>query len=217
MDFPCNNVKKFGAKRRHPVDVRVEMEKRGLSNSEDQTKSAKKKKAEDAEVDAATGSRVYTVEYTVDTAIEEFDEDFMNGMWEDAMLEEDYEEAIESVNQREIDEHNVHESSKHLDVVYGSMASAKAAAKDTVIRLCKEYWKLQAKTDKEEDEVDDDDMDRYASTYFNEYKEGNWTRLYKYLGSWNLKFKFDKKEPDLPEHMMSTTVCVGVRELKFVE
>ena len=217
MDFPCNNVKKIGAKRRHPVDVRVEMEKRGLSNSEDQTKSAKKKKAEDAEVDAATGSRVYTVEYTVDTAIEEFDEDFMNGMWEDAMLEEDYEEAIESVNQREIDEHNVHESSKHLDVVYGSMASAKAAAKDTVIRLCKEYWKLQAKTDKEEDEVDDDDMDRYASTYFNEYKEGNWTRLYKYLGSWNLKFKFDKKEPDLPEHMMSTTVCVGVRELKFVE
>jgi len=166
VDFPCNNVKKFGAKRRHPVDVRVEMEKRGLSNSEDQTKSAKKKKAEDAEVDAAPGSRVYTVEYTVDTAIEEFDEDFMNGDWEDAMLEEDYEEAIESVNQREIDEHN---------------------------------------------------MDRYASTYFNEYKEGNWTRLYKYLGSWNLKFKFDKKEPDVPEHMMSTTVCVGIRELKFVE
>ena len=195
----------------------LSMAKRGLSNSEDQTKSAKKKKAEDAEVDAAPGSRVYTVEYTVDTAIEEFDEDFMNGMWEDAMLEEDYEEAIESVNQREIDEHNVHESSKHLDVVYGSMASAKAAAKDTVIRLCKEYWKLQAKTDKEEDEVDDDDMDRYASTYFNEYKEGNWTRLYKYLGSWNLKFKFDKKEPDVPEHMMSTTVCVGIRELKFVE
>ena len=197
----------------------LSMAKRGLPNSEDQTKSAKsaKKKAEDAEVDAAPGSRVYTVEYTVDTAIEEFDEDFMNGMWEDAMLEEDYEEAIESVNQREIDEHNVHESSKHLDVVYGSMASAKAAAKDTVIRLCKEYWKLQAKTDKEEDEVDDDDMDRYASTYFNEYKEGNWTRLYKYLGSWNLKFKFDKKEPDVPEHMMSTTVCVGIRELKFVE
>ena len=160
---------------------------------------------------------MYTVEYQVDTAIEEYDEDFMNGDWEDAMLEEDYEEAIESVNQREIDEHNVHESSKHLDVVYGSMASAKAAAKDTVIRLCKEYWKLQAKTDKEEDEVDDDDMDRYASTYFNEYKEGNWTRLYKYLGSWNLKFKFDKKEPDVPEHMMSTTVCVGIRELKFVE
>ena len=159
------------------------MAKRGLSNSEGQTKSAKKKKAEDAEVDAAPGSRVYTVEYQVDTTIDEFDEDFMNGDWEDAMLEEDYEEAIESVNQREIDEHNVHESSKHLDVVYGSMASAKAAAKDTVIRLCKEYWKLQAKTDKEEDEVDDDDMDRYASTYFNEYKEGNWTRLYKYLGS----------------------------------
>jgi hypothetical protein len=195
----------------------LSMAKRGLSNSEDQTKSAKKKKAEDAEVDAAPGSRVYTVEYQVDTTIDEFDEDFMNGDWEDAMLEEDYEEAIESVNQREIDEHNVHESSKHLDVVYGSMASAKAAAKDTVIRLCKEYWKLQAKTDKEEDEVDDDDMDRYASTYFNEYKEGNWTRLYKYLGSWNLKFKFDKKEPDVPEHMMSTTVCVGIRELKFVE
>ena len=195
----------------------LSMAKRGLPNSEDQTKSAKKKKAEDAEVDAAPGSRVYTVEYQVDTAIEEFDEDFMNGDWEDAMLEEDYEEAIESVNQREIDEHEVHESSKHLDVVYGSMASAKAAAKDTVIRLCKEYWKLQAKTDKEEDEVDDDDMDRYASTYFNEYKEGNWTRLYKYLGSWNLKFKFDKKEPDVPEHMMSTTVCVGIRELKFVE
>ena len=197
----------------------LSMAKRGLPNSEDQTKSAKsaKKKAEDAEVDAAPGSRVYTVEYTVDTAIEEFDEDFMNGDYEDAMLEEDYEEAIESVNQREIDEHEVHESSKHLDVVYGSMASAKAAAKVTVIRLCKEYWKLQAKTDKEEDEVDDDDMDRYASTYFNEYKEGNWTRLYKYLGSWNLKFKFDKKEPDVPEHMMSTTVCVGIRELKFVE
>ena len=195
----------------------LSMAKRGLSSSEDQTKSAKKKKAEDAEVDAAPGSRVYTVEYQVDTTIDEFDEDFMNGDWEDAMLEEDYEEAIESVNQREIDEHNVHESSKHLDVVYGSMASAKAAAKDTVIRLCKEYWKLQAKTDKEEDEVDDDDMDRYASTYFNEYKEGNWTRLYKYLGSWNLKFKFDKKEPDVPEHMMSTTVCVGIRELKFVE
>ena len=73
-----NDVKKIGAKRRHPVDVRVEMEKRGLSNSEDQTKSAKKKKAEDAEVDAAPGSRVYTVEYQVDTTIEEFDEDFMD-------------------------------------------------------------------------------------------------------------------------------------------
>ena len=50
------------------------MAKRGLSNSEDQTKSAKKKKAEDA----APGSRVYTVEYQVDTTIEEFDEDFMD-------------------------------------------------------------------------------------------------------------------------------------------
>ena len=215
MDFPCNNVKKFGAKRRHPVDVRVEMEKRGLSNSEDQTKSAKKKKAEDAEVDAAPGSRVYTVEYQVDTAIEEFDEDFMNGDWEDAMLEEDYEEAIESVNQREIDEHEVHESSKHLDVVYGSMASAKAAAKVTVIRLCKEYWKLQAKTDKEMDGVDD--MDRYASTYFKEYKEGNWTRLYKYYGTWNTKHGRDAEESDLPAHLMSATICVGIRELKFVE
>ena len=59
------------------------MAKRGLSNSEDQTKSVKsaksaKKKAEDAEVDAAPGSRVYTVEYQVDTTIEEFDEDFMD-------------------------------------------------------------------------------------------------------------------------------------------
>ena len=220
MDFPCNNVKKFGAKRRHPVDVRVEMEKRGLSNSEDQTKRAKKKKAEDAEVDAAPGSRVYTVEYQVDTAIEEFDEDFMNGDWEDAMLEEDYEEAIESVNQREIDEHNVHESSKHLDVVYGSMASAKAAAKVTVIRLCKEYWKLHAKTDKElngVDNEDDDDMERRASSCIDEYKEGNWTRLYSYFGWWNLKLKRDKKEPDLPEHTMSAAICVGVRELEVVE
>ena len=56
----------------------LSMAKRGLSNSEDQTKSAKKKKAEDAEVDAAPGSRVYTVEYQVDTTIEEFDEDFMD-------------------------------------------------------------------------------------------------------------------------------------------
>ena len=56
----------------------LSMAKRGLSNSEDQTKSAKKKKAEDAEVDAAPGSRVYTVEYQVDTAIDEFDEDVMD-------------------------------------------------------------------------------------------------------------------------------------------
>ena len=192
----------------------VEMAKRGLPNSEDQTKSAKsaKKTAEDATKarDAAPGSRVYTVEYQVDTAIEDFD---VEGM----MDEEDYAETFESAMQEERQEHEVHEASQHLGVVYGSMASAKAAAKDTVIRLCKEYWKLQAKTDKEEDEVDDDDMDRYASTYFDGYKEGNWTRLYTYLGSWNLKFKRDKKEPDLPAHMMSTTVCVGIRELKFVE
>ena len=60
----------------------LSMAKRGLPNSEDQTKSAKsaKKKAEDAEKaeDAAPGSRVYTVEYQVDTTIEEFDEDFMD-------------------------------------------------------------------------------------------------------------------------------------------
>ena len=62
------------------------MAKRGLSNSEDQTKSVKsaksaKKKAEAAETarDAATGSRVYTVEYEVDTTIREFDEDIMDG------------------------------------------------------------------------------------------------------------------------------------------
>ena len=52
------------------------MAKRGLPNIEDQTKSAKsaKKKAEDA----APGSRVYTVEYQVDTTIDEFDEDVMD-------------------------------------------------------------------------------------------------------------------------------------------
>ena len=207
MDFPCNNVKKFGAKRRHPVDVRVEMEKRGLSNSEDQTKSAKKKKAEDAEVDAATGSRVYTVEYTVDTAIEEFDEDFMNGMWEDAMLEEDYEEAIESVNQREIDEHNVHESSKHLDVVYGSMTSAKAAAKGTFTVLCKDFLELA------DDDKNDEYLDRTASKFVDEYKEGNWTRLYKYNGDWGLQLNNEK----CPAHKMSATICVGIKELEVVE
>ena len=56
------------------------MAKRGLPNSEDQTKSAKSAKSakKKAEVDAAPGSRVYTVEYQVDTTIEEFDEDFMD-------------------------------------------------------------------------------------------------------------------------------------------
>mmetsp|Transcript_2285 Transcript_2285/g.11115 ORF Transcript_2285/g.11115 Transcript_2285/m.11115 type:complete len:181 (+) Transcript_2285:102-644(+) len=180
------------------------MAKRGLSNSEDQTKSAKsaKKKAEDAEKaeDAAPGSRVYTVEYTVDTAIEEFDEDFMNGDWEDAMLEEDYEEAIESVNQREIDEHNVHESSKHLDVVYGSMASAKAAAKGTFTVLCKDFLELA------DDDKNDEYLDRTASKFVDEYKEGNWTRLYKYNGDWGLH-----------AHKMSATICVGIRELEVVE
>jgi hypothetical protein len=196
------------------------MEKRGLSNSEDQTKSAKKKKAEDAEVDAAPGSRVYTVESQVDTTIDEFDEDVMDGYaGYQGGYNEDYHDEMESAMQRERQEYEVHEPSKHLGVVFGSMASAKAAAKDTVIRLCKEYWKLQAKTNKEPDGVDDDDvdMDRYASAYYKEYKEGNWTRLYKYLGSWNLKHERDKKEPDLPEHLMSATVCVWVRELKFVE
>jgi hypothetical protein len=55
------------------------MAKRGLSSSEGQTKSAKKK-AEDATKaeDAAPGSRVYTVEYQVDTTIDEFDEDVMD-------------------------------------------------------------------------------------------------------------------------------------------
>ena len=86
-----NDVIKIGAKRRHPVDASertgerrvksrdgLSMAKRGLSSSENQTKSAKKKKAEDAEVDAAPGSRVYTVEYQVDTTIDEFDEDVMD-------------------------------------------------------------------------------------------------------------------------------------------
>ena len=209
MDFPCNNVKKIGAKRRHPVDVRVEMEKRGLSNSEDQTKSAKKKKAEDAEVDAAPGSRVYTVEYQVDTTIDEFDEDFMNGDWEDAMLEEDYEEAIESVNQREIDEHEVHESSKHLDVVYGSMASAKAAAKGTFTVLCKDFLKLA------DDDKNDEFFDKTASKFVAEYKEGNWTRLYKYNGDWGLQLNSNHKK--CPAHKMSATICVGIRELEVVE
>ena len=132
---------------------------------------------------------------------------------------EDRDDEMESAEQNERQEHEVHEASQHQGVVYKSMTSAKAAAKVTIIRLCKEYWKLQAKTDKELDRVDDDDddMDRYASTYFNEYKEGNWTRLYTYLGSWNLKFKRDKKEPDVPAHFMSTTVCVGIRELEVVE
>ena len=183
------------------------MEKRGLSNSEDQTKSAKKKKAEDAEVDAAPGSRVYTVEYQVDTAIEEFDEDFMNGDWEDAMLEEDYEEAIESVNQREIDEHNVHESSKHLDVVYGSMASAKAAAKGTFTVLCKDFLELA------DDDKNDEYLDRTASKFVDEYKEGNWTRLYKYNGDWGLQLNNEK----CPAHKMSATICVGIKELEVVE
>ena len=195
----------------------LSMAKRGLPNSEDQTKSAKsaKKKAEDAEVDAAPGSRVYTVEYQVDTAIEEFDEDFMNGDWEDAMLEEDYEEAIESVNQREIDEHNVHESSKHLDVVYGSMASAKAAAKDTVIRLCKEYWNYSCKDfwKLADDDKNDEYLDRTASKFVDEYKEGNWTRLYKYNGDWGLQLNNEK----CPAHKMSATICVGIKELEVVE
>ena len=95
--FWRRDIIKIGAKRRHPVDASgtsvsgrpatrgerrvksrdgLSMVKRGLPNSEDQTKSAKsaKKKAEDA----APGSRVYTVEYQVDTTIEEFDEDFMD-------------------------------------------------------------------------------------------------------------------------------------------
>jgi hypothetical protein len=196
------------------------MAKRGLSNSEDQTKSAKsaksaKKKAEGAETarDAAPGSRVYTVEYQVDTEIDEFDE-------EGIIDEEDYAETLELAMEKERQEHEVHEASQHLDVVYGSMASAKAAAKETVIRLCKEYWKLHAKTDKElngVDNEDDDDMERRASSCIDEYKEGNWTRLYSYFGWWNLKLKRDKKEPDLPEHTMSAAICVGVGELEVVE
>ena len=98
--FWRRDIIKIGAKRRHPVDASgtsvsgrpatrgehrvksrdgLSMAKRGLSNTEDQTKSAKKK-AEAAETarDAAPGSRVYTVEYQVDTTIEEFDEDFMD-------------------------------------------------------------------------------------------------------------------------------------------
>ena len=36
--------------------------------------------------------------------------------------------------------HEVHEASTHQGVVYGSMTSAKAAAKGTFTVLCKEYW-----------------------------------------------------------------------------
>ena len=120
----------------------LSMAKRGLPNSEDQTKSAKsaKKKAEDAEVDAAPGSRVYTVEYQVDTTIEEFDEHIMDGYaGYQGGYHEDYHDEMESAMQKERQEHEVHEASLHQGVVFGSMASAKAAAKDIVIRLCKEY------------------------------------------------------------------------------
>ena len=119
----------------------LSMAKRGLPNSEDQTKSAKKK-AEAAETarDAAPGSRVYTVEYQVDTTIEEFDEHIMDGYaGYQGGYHEDYHDEMESAMQKERQEHEVHEASLHQGVVFGSMASAKAAAKDIVIRLCKEY------------------------------------------------------------------------------
>jgi len=200
------------------------MAKRGLSSSENQTKSAKKKKAEDAEVDAAPGSRVYTVEYQVDTAIDEFDEDVMDGYaGYQGGYHEDRDDEMESAEQRERDAHEVHKASQHLGVVYGSMASAKAAAKDTVIRLCKEYWKLEALTDKEldeEDDIDEDDEDecfkRYIDVLLLHIGNDPWTGLYTYDGSWNMKHgrDEDEDESDVPAHKMSAIICVGVRELE---
>ena len=192
----------------------LSMAKRGLSNSEDQTKSAKsaKKKAEDAETardDAAPGSRVYTVEYQVDTAIDEFDEDIMDDKYAGYQggYHEDYHDEMESAEQRERQEHEVHEASLHQGVVYGSMTSAKAAAKGTFTVLCKDFLKLA------DDDKNDEYLDRTASKFVDEYKEGNWTRLYKYNGDWGLQLNNEK----CPAHKMSATICVGIKELEVVE
>ena len=183
----------------------LSMAKRGLSSSEDQTKSAKsaKKKAEDAEKaeDAAPGSRVYTVEYQVDTTIDEFDEDVMDDhAGYQGGYNEDYHDEMESAEQREREKHEVHEASLHQGVVYGSMTSAKAAAKGTFTVLCKDFLELA------DDDKNDEYLDRTASKFVDEYKEGNWTRLYKYNGDWGLH-----------AHKMSATICVGIRELEVVE
>ena len=234
--FLATTSKKFGAKRRHPVDASgtsvsgrpatrgerrvksrdgLSMAKRGLSNSEDQTKSVKsaksaKKKAEAAETarDAATGSRVYTVEYEVDTTIREFDEDIMDGYaGYQGGYHEDYHDEMESAEQREREKHEVHEASLHQGVVYGSMTSAKAAAKGTFTVLCKDFLELA------DDDKNDEYLDRTATKFVDEYKEGNWTRLYKYNGDWGLRLNDEK----CPAHKMSVAICVGIRELPFVE
>jgi hypothetical protein len=190
------------------------MAKRGLSSSEDQTKSAKsaKKKAEDAEKaeDAAPGSRVYTVEYQVDTTIDEFDEDVMDDhAGYQGGYNEDYHDEMESAEQREREKHEVHEASLHQGVVYGSMTSAKAAAKGTFTVLCKDFLELA------DDDKNDEYLDRTATKFVDEYKEGNWTRLYKYNGDWGLQLNSNHKK--CPAHLMSATICVGIRELPFVE
>ena len=192
----------------------LSMAKRGLPNSEDQTKSAKsaKKKAEDAEKaeDAAPGSRVYTVEYQVDTTIDEFDEDVMDDhAGYQGGYNEDYHDEMESAEQREREKHEVHEASLHQGVVYGSMTSAKAAAKGTFTVLCKDFLELA------DDDKNDEYLDRTASKFVDEYKEGNWTRLYKYNGDWGLQLNSNHKK--CPAHLMSATICVGIRELKVVE
>ena len=190
----------------------LSMAKRGLSSSEDQTKSAKsaKKKAEDAEKaeDAAPGSRVYTVEYQVDTTIDEFDEDVMDDhAGYQGGYNEDYHDEMESAEQREREKHEVHEASLHQGVVYGSMTSAKAAAKGTFTVLCKDFLELA------DDDKNDEYLDRTASKFVDEYKEGNWTRLYKYNGDWGLQLNNEK----CPAHKMSATICVGIKELEVVE
>ena len=120
---------------------------------------------------------------------------------------EDYHDEMESAEQREREKHEVHEASLHQGVVYGSMTSAKAAAKGTFTVLCKDFLELA------DDDKNDEYLDRTASKFVDEYKEGNWTRLYKYNGDWGLQLNNEK----CPAHKMSATICVGIRELEVVE
>jgi hypothetical protein len=120
---------------------------------------------------------------------------------------------MESAEQREREMHEVHERKEHQGVVYKSMTSAKAAAKGTFTVLCKEYWGCKDFWKLADDDKNDEYLDRTATKFVDEYKEGNWTRLYKYNGDWGLQLNNEK----CPAHKMSATICVGIKELEVVE
>ena len=79
--------------------------------------------------------------------------------------------------------------------------------------LCKEYWGCKDFWKLADDDKNDEYLDRTASKFVDEYKEGNWTRLYKYNGDWGLQLNNEK----CPAHKMSATICVGIKELEVVE